>query len=121
MADGGDVVAPLDLDSLSQLCYHPPGRRESIGRGRASCTRSRGSVRMRIVVNRLPALGIKTGIGHYTAELLAHLREQADDEQIDLFPRGVMWRLRSLASQLSTAPRQPGAGAAPPSWVARRK
>jgi len=76
---------------------------------------------MRIVVNRLPALGIKTGIGHYTAELLRHLWEQGGDEQIDLFPRGMMWRLRSLASQLSTGPRQPSEAPAQPSWLARQK
>src|SRR5688500_13002910 len=76
---------------------------------------------MRIVVNRLPALGIKTGIGHYTAELLRHLRELAGDEQIDLFPRGVLWRLRSLASQLSPGPRQPRGTPARPSWLALPK
>ncbi len=42
---------------------------------------------MRVVLNQLPASGLKTGIGHYTAQLVRHLRRQAGSYQIDTFPR----------------------------------
>src|SRR5438445_155394 len=38
---------------------------------------------MRVIVNQLAALGAKTGIGHYTVELLRCLRQQAGADQID--------------------------------------
>ena len=38
---------------------------------------------MRVVVNRLSILGQKTGVGHYTAELLRCLRQQADPGEIE--------------------------------------
>ena len=41
---------------------------------------------MRVVVNNLVALGRKTGIGHYIAQLLRCLREQAGDDAIDVLP-----------------------------------
>src|SRR5579875_1434173 len=42
---------------------------------------------MRIVLNYLAAAeSAKTGVGHYTAELLRCLRQQADDDVIDTFP-----------------------------------
>jgi glycosyltransferase involved in cell wall biosynthesis len=43
---------------------------------------------MRVVVNQLAALGLKTGIGHYTVQLLRCLREQAGPDRIDGFPKG---------------------------------
>jgi glycosyltransferase involved in cell wall biosynthesis len=53
---------------------------------------------MRVVVNLLAATGNKTGIGHYTAELLRCLHEQAGDDQIEVFPRGPMrWARRIWA------------------------
>ena len=41
---------------------------------------------MRVLVNELQALKAKTGIGHYTSELLRRLREQAGDDGIATFP-----------------------------------
>src|SRR2546421_728440 len=41
---------------------------------------------MRVVVNELSALTQKTGIGHYTSELLRALRARAEDDRIDRFP-----------------------------------
>jgi alpha-1,3-rhamnosyl/mannosyltransferase len=41
---------------------------------------------MRVVVNQLAALGRRTGIGHYTAELLRCLRQQAPPGSIHVFP-----------------------------------
>jgi alpha-1,3-rhamnosyl/mannosyltransferase len=43
---------------------------------------------MRVVVNQMSALGQKTGIGHYTSELLRCLRAQAGEDRIDAFPDG---------------------------------
>src|SRR5439155_1440707 len=55
---------------------------------------------MRVVVNQLPALGIKTGIGHYTVQLLRCLREQAGADEIDGFPEGWVARLRESCARL---------------------
>lgn len=46
---------------------------------------------MRVVINRTLTLGRKTGIGHYTAELLRCLREQTAAGQIVGFPAGWFW------------------------------
>jgi alpha-1,3-rhamnosyl/mannosyltransferase len=48
---------------------------------------------MRVVLNRQPTLGARTGIGHYTAELLAALAGHVAAGEIDVYPRGWMWRL----------------------------
>jgi alpha-1,3-rhamnosyl/mannosyltransferase len=53
---------------------------------------------MRVVVNELAALGRKTGIGHYTVELLRCLRRQAVDDHIDAFPHGWLRRGKLLYS-----------------------
>jgi len=50
---------------------------------------------MRVVVNELAALGPKTGIGHYTAQLLRCLRAQGEDE-IVTFPEGWLRRTQEL-------------------------
>src|SRR5438552_2548129 len=55
---------------------------------------------MRVVVNRLSILGQKTGVGHYTAELLRCLRQQADPGEIEEYPRGWMWRVRQAQAWL---------------------
>jgi glycosyltransferase involved in cell wall biosynthesis len=47
---------------------------------------------MRVVVNQLAGLGQKTGIGHYTAELLRCMRAQCGEDQIDVFPTGWLRR-----------------------------
>ena len=43
---------------------------------------------MGVVVNQLPALGLKTGIGHYTVQLLRCLRVQAGPDCVEGFPEG---------------------------------
>ncbi len=47
---------------------------------------------MRVVVNQLAGLGQKTGIGHYTAELLRCMRAQRGDDEIEVFPTGWLRR-----------------------------
>jgi alpha-1,3-rhamnosyl/mannosyltransferase len=54
---------------------------------------------MRVVVNQLPALGQKTGIGHYTVQLLRCLRAQAGTDRIDGFPEGWVRRVRTFCAQ----------------------
>jgi glycosyltransferase involved in cell wall biosynthesis len=54
---------------------------------------------MRVVVNQLPALGLRTGIGHYTVELLRCLREQAGQDRIDGFPEGWIRRVRTFCAR----------------------
>src|SRR5689334_19141029 len=52
---------------------------------------------MRVVLNYLPATGARTGVGHYTAELLRCLRTQAaEDEVVDPFPGSWGQRAHSL-------------------------
>lgn len=48
---------------------------------------------MRVVINQLVALSLKTGIGHYTEQLVRCLRAQARDDRIDCFPTG--WTRRA--------------------------
>lgn len=55
---------------------------------------------MRMIVNRLAAFGLKTGIGHYTNQLLEHLWELAGDDVIDPYPRGLLGLARSLTLSL---------------------
>jgi glycosyltransferase involved in cell wall biosynthesis len=55
---------------------------------------------MRVIVNQLAALGAKTGIGHYTVELLRCLRQQAGADQIDSFPEGWVRRGREACARL---------------------
>ena len=52
---------------------------------------------MRVVVNQLVALGQRTGIGHYTSELLRCLQQQSGDDRIDAFPQGLGLRAREFA------------------------
>jgi glycosyltransferase involved in cell wall biosynthesis len=42
---------------------------------------------MRVVVNQWSAIGHRTGVGHYTRELLRCLREQAGGDRVDAYPR----------------------------------
>ncbi len=51
---------------------------------------------MRVVVNELSALKQRTGVGHYTAELLRCLREQAGPEEVAVFPTGWLRRLSAV-------------------------
>jgi alpha-1,3-rhamnosyl/mannosyltransferase len=43
---------------------------------------------MRVVVNQTTALAQKAGIGHYTDQLVRHVRAQAGADRIDTFPTG---------------------------------
>jgi glycosyltransferase involved in cell wall biosynthesis len=58
---------------------------------------------VRVVINQWSALGQKTGIGHYTSQLLRCLQAQASQEQIDAFPNTSLWhacRFSAAASEL---------------------
>ncbi len=48
---------------------------------------------MRVIVNRLAALGLKTGIGHYATQLLRCLHARAAPGDIDEFPPGWVSRV----------------------------
>jgi alpha-1,3-rhamnosyl/mannosyltransferase len=50
---------------------------------------------VRVIVNRFSTLGQKTGIGHYTAELLRCLEDQASGKIVS-FPSGLAWKLGQL-------------------------
>jgi alpha-1,3-rhamnosyl/mannosyltransferase len=73
---------------------------------------------LRIVVNHLIATGTKTGVGHYTAQLLRCLRAQAGDDLIDGTPKDWVHRLTRLGQRLrplldnTKAPRRTPAGEA---------
>ena len=54
---------------------------------------------MRVVVNQLAALGLKTGIGHYTVQLLRCLREQAGQDRVDGFPEGWLRHVRDFCGR----------------------
>ena len=79
---------------------------------------------MRVLVNGLTACGGRTGIGHYTAELLRCLHDQADSTAIDCFPspwirqtRHLWIRLRPWFERGNASPAVPGEVAnAPPGW-----
>src|SRR5690349_5288360 len=43
---------------------------------------------MRVIYNQFAALGPRTGIGHYTAELFTALRSLCKPGQVEGFPRG---------------------------------
>lgn len=55
---------------------------------------------MRVIVNRLVALGLKTGVGHYTAELVRCLPREADGDRIDRFPGGLVARAARTYARL---------------------
>ena len=55
---------------------------------------------MRVLINRSLAHGQKTGIGHYTAQLLRSLKRHVQPgEKIDGFPSGWVWRLGQSLSR----------------------
>jgi alpha-1,3-rhamnosyl/mannosyltransferase len=54
---------------------------------------------MRVVVNQLAALGLKTGIGHYTVQLLRCLREQAGQDRVEGFPEGWLRQARDFCGR----------------------
>jgi alpha-1,3-rhamnosyl/mannosyltransferase len=48
---------------------------------------------MRVLLNQLVTLGRKTGVGHYSGELLRFLRARPPADQIDTFPNGWLRRV----------------------------
>lgn len=46
---------------------------------------------MRVVINQWSALGQRTGIGHYTSQLVRCLRTQACPDAVDAFPNTWLW------------------------------
>jgi alpha-1,3-rhamnosyl/mannosyltransferase len=76
---------------------------------------------MRVLVNVLTAAGSRTGIGHYTAQLLRCLREQAGDDAVETFPgpwlRGARALAARLRGRLGRTPTSPAAETMP-SWRA---
>lgn len=78
---------------------------------------------MRVVVNGLLAAGSKSGIGHYVAQLLLHLPQQAlPGEQISTFPQGWLGGAYSLGLRLRPlldGRRRQGPGKSQPGWRQR--
>lgn len=56
---------------------------------------------MRVLINQHVAFGARTGIGHYTRELLRGLRQRGTGEQIDVFPTGILGKASRLAASFS--------------------
>jgi alpha-1,3-rhamnosyl/mannosyltransferase len=55
---------------------------------------------MRVIINRQSTLGLRTGVGRYTASLLHGLRELAEPgDRLDAFPDGWVWRGRQLLAR----------------------
>ena len=74
---------------------------------------------MRILVNDLAATGAKTGIGHYTAQLLRCMRAQAPGDAIESYPGRWLGKMRFLGRRLRAGVRgesgkKPGEGVKPP-------
>jgi glycosyltransferase involved in cell wall biosynthesis len=70
---------------------------------------------MRVLVNGTSALGGKTGVGHYTAQLLRCLRAQAPHDLIESFPSPWVRKPRALWQRLRSRPqREPVAPGAIP-------
>src|ERR1700736_3460710 len=65
---------------------------------------------MRVVLNRQPTLGARTGIGHYTAELLSAMAAEAGEDEIHVYPTGWVWRLHGLLAGHGTTPSTRTAG-----------
>jgi len=55
---------------------------------------------MRVVINQLSAAGLKTGVGHYTEQLVRHLRRQIGHYQVDCFPRRWICEARTAFLQV---------------------
>jgi alpha-1,3-rhamnosyl/mannosyltransferase len=58
---------------------------------------------MRVVVNQLVALGRKTGIGHYTGQLVRNLQALTTQDEIDCFPTGLARRAYRACARLRGA------------------
>lgn len=56
---------------------------------------------MRVLINQHAAFGARTGIGHYTRELLRALGALSVNDQIDVFPVGLLGRASKIAAKVS--------------------
>ena len=65
---------------------------------------------MRVVINQQAALGRRTGIGHYTAELLRCLRRQTPPGTISVFPGRFLHRVRTAWDWLMRRLARSGSG-----------
>jgi alpha-1,3-rhamnosyl/mannosyltransferase len=72
---------------------------------------------MRVLVNQWLAGGLKTGIGHYAAELLRALRAQAGDDEFVAYPPAWLERIRGLRRRASSAPGATPAGRTARDWL----
>src|ERR1700677_3983299 len=67
---------------------------------------------MRVVLNAYSTIGNKTGIGHYTEELLRCLRDRLAPEELFAFPHGLLrglhvaWQRASAATPSDSAQRR---------------
>jgi alpha-1,3-rhamnosyl/mannosyltransferase len=75
---------------------------------------------VRVVLNQLAALGLRTGIGHYAVELFRCLCEQAGAGEIEAFPQGWVWRARAWLAQARPYLESGGGEPAPPARRAVR-
>lgn len=81
---------------------------------------------MRVVVNQLAALGQKTGIGHYTSQLLRCLGDCSGPGEISAYPQGLLRKAREsftrirpyLEGKRSTGPVAASTGAPRSQWRA---
>jgi alpha-1,3-rhamnosyl/mannosyltransferase len=71
------------------------------------------------VINELAALGPRTGIGHYTSELLRCLHRQAPADQIHTFPHGWLRRGKLAYSRARTGGTSTGGQARGQQWQSR--
>ena len=55
---------------------------------------------MRVVVNQLAALGQKTGIGHYTSQLLRCLGDCSSPGEISAYPEGLLRKARESFTRI---------------------
>ena len=74
---------------------------------------------MRVVLNQLAALGHKTGIGHYTTELLRCLRQQCGYDEIADYPTGWVRRLARTFKEARPYLGEIGGGS--PAFLAKRR
>lgn len=72
---------------------------------------------MRFLINRLPALGRKTGVGRYTADLIAGLPALlGPGEELDCFPDGWFGRACAWLRAVPGPAGWSGGGSAKPTW-----
>src|SRR5262245_8511892 len=67
---------------------------------------------MRVLVNTLTVEGPRTGIGHYTSELVSAVRRHQGDESVGTFPTG--WLRHARACWARKRPAESSSGS--PNW-----